>query len=76
MTKFSLPLSFFPVYAKILRYLHILTLKQSFKTIFYKQYVASIFSVFSYRDQAPTFKDYLASKNPKRDFSLEKQYKL
>ena len=44
-----------------------------FKPVFYRRYVDDIFALFSSPDHADKFKEYLSSKHPNINFSLEKE---
>ena len=45
----------------------------NFKPVFYRRYVDDIVALFSSPDHADTFKEYLSSKHPNINFSLEKE---
>ena len=44
-----------------------------FKPVLYRRYIDDIFSLFSSPDHADKFKEYLSSKHPKINFSIEKE---
>ena len=44
-----------------------------FKPVFYRRYVDDISALFSYPDHADKFKEYLSSKHPNINFSIEKE---
>ena len=44
-----------------------------FKPVFYRRYVDDIFALFSSPDHADKFKEYLSSKHPNINFSIEKE---
>ena len=44
-----------------------------FKPVFYRRYVDDIFALFSSPDHADKFKEYLSSKHPNINFSIEKK---
>ena len=44
-----------------------------FKPVFYRLYVNEIFALFSSLDHADKFKEYLSSKHPNTNFSIEKE---
>ena len=44
-----------------------------FKPVFYRRYVDDIFALFSFPDHADKFKEYLSSKHPNINFSIEKE---
>ena len=45
----------------------------TFKPVFYRRYVDDIFALFSSPDHADKFKEYLSSKHPNTNFSIEKE---
>ena len=45
----------------------------NFKPVFYRRYVDDIFALFSSPDHADKFKEYLSSKHPNINFSIEKE---
>ena len=44
-----------------------------FKPVFYRRYVDDIFALFASPDHADKFKEYLSSKHPNINFSIEKE---
>ena len=44
-----------------------------FKPVFYRRYVDDILALFSFPDHADKFKEYLSSKHPNKNFSIEKE---
>ena len=45
----------------------------TFKPVFYRRYLDDIFALFSSPDHADKFKEYLSSKQPSTNFSIEKE---
>ena len=44
-----------------------------FKPVFYRHYINDIFVLFSFPDHADKFREYLPSKHPNINFSIEKE---